>query len=439
MLALWVLQFVWLLFYEQDGNLLATFPDPGVADAVDKAQRSLAGIACVALAVVVALRWRAASRPRRRALLPSVAGSAALLFFAALLTNDLVTGSRSQVVLWAAVISLVERAGGVPRGSAALAAGPRRPGRPVRDLNTTRGATLQAALARTLGDPGLVVAYRLPESLGYADADGRPVLVPPVAADRAHRAGAERRQGDRDARLRRLARRRPRAGRRRVRSRGHRLENEHLHAESQTQLAEVQASRERLVAAGDAERRRLERNLHDGAQQRLVAIVAAAAPAAVPRRAGIPSANNSPRPRARARPVARGAARARPRDPPRDPQPRPRRRARVARPAFDGAGHGVLRTLTSRRPSRSSSPRTSSPPRPWPTSPSTRGDVVTMPSRDAGGVAVSRSRNGVGGADPAHGTGLRGLTDRVEALDGRLAVTSPPDEGTTVTAEFPCG
>ena len=50
------------------------------------------------------------------------------------------------------------------------------------------------------------------------------------------------------------------------------LENERLHAESQARLAELQASRERIVAAGDAERRRLERNLHDGAQQRLVAL-----------------------------------------------------------------------------------------------------------------------------------------------------------------------
>ena len=50
------------------------------------------------------------------------------------------------------------------------------------------------------------------------------------------------------------------------------LENELLQIESQARLAELQASRERIVAAGDAERRRLERNLHDGAQQRLVAL-----------------------------------------------------------------------------------------------------------------------------------------------------------------------
>ena len=47
--------------------------------------------------------------------------------------------------------------------------------------------------------------------------------------------------------------------------------------------------------------------------------------------------------------------------------------------------------------------------------------------------------DGVGGADDTRGSGLRGLADRVEALDGRLYVTSPPGAGTTITAELPCG
>ena len=47
--------------------------------------------------------------------------------------------------------------------------------------------------------------------------------------------------------------------------------------------------------------------------------------------------------------------------------------------------------------------------------------------------------DGVGGADDANGSGLRGLADRIEALDGRLWVSSPPGAGTTVTAELPCG
>jgi signal transduction histidine kinase len=48
------------------------------------------------------------------------------------------------------------------------------------------------------------------------------------------------------------------------------------------------------------------------------------------------------------------------------------------------------------------------------------------------------SDDGVGGADPARGSGLRGLADRVEALGGRLAVESPPGEGTRLRAEIPC-
>jgi signal transduction histidine kinase len=46
--------------------------------------------------------------------------------------------------------------------------------------------------------------------------------------------------------------------------------------------------------------------------------------------------------------------------------------------------------------------------------------------------------DGVGGADPGGGSGLRGLADRVEALDGRLRVSSPPAGGTTIRAELPC-
>ena len=302
MLALWVLQVVWLLFYEQDGNLLAAFPNADIADVVDKGQRTLAGLACVAVAIVVAVRWTAASRPRRRALLPSVAGSVALLLFAALLTNDLVTGSRSQTVLWLAICSLVSVPAAflvgllrsrLARGGLADL---------FRDLQGTRAIGLQEALAKTLGDPSLVVAYRLPGSMGYADADGRPVLVPPVAEDRSAAVvesdGAELAALVYDASLdddpelveavrsaaAHGARERAPAGR------------------GQSRLAEVQASRERIVAASDSERRRLERNLHDGAQQRLVALSLAAAASGGPRgRRPIARRSSSP-PRARSWP-----------------------------------------------------------------------------------------------------------------------------------------
>jgi signal transduction histidine kinase len=64
---------------------------------------------------------------------------------------------------------------------------------------------------------------------------------------------------------------------------------------------------------------------------------------------------------------------------------------------------------------------------------------VTMRVWRAGGLAtIEIADDGVGGADDGRGSGLRGLADRVEALDGRLRVSSPPGIGTTVTAELPC-
>ena len=57
--------------------------------------------------------------------------------------------------------------------------------------------------------------------------------------------------------------------------------------------------------------------------------------------------------------------------------------------------------------------------------------------REDGLLVVEVSDDGVGGADPVGGTGLRGLTDRVEALGGRLDVSSEPGRGTTVRAELP--
>ena len=408
-LALWILQAVWLLFLEQDGNLLAAFPNADIADAVDKGQRSVAGLACVSVAVVVAARWRAASRPRRRALLPSIAGSAALLLFAALLTNDLVTGSRSQTVLWLAICSLVSVPAAflfgllrsrLARGGLADL---------FRDLKATRGVDLQDALAKTLGDRSLIVAYRLPGSLGYADANGRPVLVPPVATDRStakvESDGVELAalvydaSLDDDPELIEAVRA----------AAGMALENERLQAEAATRLAEVQASRERIVAASDAERRRLERNLHDGAQQRLVALSLA-----------------------ELRELARGI-----------------------HPAV--LNHGLEAALDSLA-ARSTVPTTvtyeGDGPLPEPVelaayfvASEALANVAKYAHATSARVRFSHAGrravieiadDGVGGADDSGGSGLRGLADRVEALDGHLRVVSPPGAGTVVIAELPC-
>jgi signal transduction histidine kinase len=68
-----------------------------------------------------------------------------------------------------------------------------------------------------------------------------------------------------------------------------------------------------------------------------------------------------------------------------------------------------------------------------------RASVVTIRVLRRGGTAhIEIADDGIGGADDARGSGLRGLADRVEALDGRLRVCSPPGAGTVVAAELPC-
>ena len=199
-LPLLVGQFAWLLFYEADDNVLDVFANADVANVLDKLQRSLTFLACLTTFVVVAVRFRAASPPRRRALLPSLAGAVALLLFALVLINDLVTGSRSMALLWIAIGSLVAvpaaflfgllRSRLARGGLAELLLG----------LESKRSGELQAALARTLGDPRLVVAQRLPESDGYVGVAGEPVALPEPGGDRAvaqDPAARARRRGDR--------------------------------------------------------------------------------------------------------------------------------------------------------------------------------------------------------------------------------------------------
>jgi signal transduction histidine kinase len=131
-------------------------------------------------------------------------------------------------------------------------------------------ALLRDALARALGDSTLQLAFRLPDGSGYLDTSGQAVevarpgpgrTVTPVAdagvAVLIHDAGLEHE---------------PQLVRMTAAAAGLALEHSRLQAEVQAQLEQVRASRARIVEADDAERRRLERDLHDGAQQRLVTL-----------------------------------------------------------------------------------------------------------------------------------------------------------------------
>ena len=125
------------------------------------------------------------------------------------------------------------------------------------------------ALARALGDPELSIAYWLAAVQRYVDAQGRPVAEPVAAPGRLVTALVQ--QDTRVAVVSHTATL-PELERELGPAIRLGLENERLQAEVLFQLGEVRASRARIVQTGDAEQRRLERNLHDGAQQRLLAL-----------------------------------------------------------------------------------------------------------------------------------------------------------------------
>jgi signal transduction histidine kinase len=440
-LPLILLQVVWLLFLEEHGNVLLAFPDEQIASAVDKAQRGLSGAACAFAIVLIGLQWRAASPPRRRALLPSVAGAFALALFAALVTNDLVTGTRSDTLLWAAITSLIL----VPLAFLAglLRSRLARGGLTelFRELRSMRGPALQSALAKTLGDPELVVAYPVAGRDGYVQADGAPVAMPEPGAPRrivpvehngrAIAALVYDASLDDDPELVEAV----------SAAAAIALENEHLHAEAHARMAELRASRERLVTAGDAERRRLERDLHDGAQQRLVAI-------SMQLRYLQSRIREDP---ATAEELITTAT-----DELALSLEELRELARGIHPAvLDHGLDAALESLATRSPVPATVDYEAGERLPAPVELAAyfvasealtnvakyaQATSVAVRVRCAGSRAVIEiADDGVGGADASGGSGLRGLADRVEALDGTLRVHSPAGGGTVVTAELPCG
>ena len=131
---------------------------------------------------------------------------------------------------------------------------------------------LRDALARALRDPTLELAFWVPEYAGYVGPRGEPVALPADAGDRV--ATLVERRGEPVAALVHDAslRDEPELVGAVTSAAGIALENERLQADLRARLAELRASRARIVEAGDTARRKLERDLHDGAQQRFVSL-----------------------------------------------------------------------------------------------------------------------------------------------------------------------
>ena len=202
------------------------------------------------------------------------------------------------------------------------------------------------------------------------------------------------------------------------------------------------ASRARLVEVGDAERQRLERNLHDGAQQRLVALSL---------KLGMLNARLQDAP-----PAARELL-ATARDDLALGLDELRELARGIHPVvLTERGLGpALDALLSRAPVQvdiEALPDERLSPQVEAAAYYIVSEAITNVTKYAdassatvairqrdGTVTVTVADDGAGGADPSHGSGLRGLTARVEALNGRLTVESPPGAGTRIEAEIPLG
>jgi signal transduction histidine kinase len=298
---------------------------------------------------------------------------------------------------------------------------------------------LRDALARALGDATLQLAFRLPDGSGYLDTAGQPVdpaqpvtgrAVTPLAESAdvvlIHDDGLEH-----ESQLTRLT----------AAAASMALEHSRLQAEVRAQLEQVRASRARIVEAGDDARRRLERDLHDGAQQRLVTLSLALGMARNLAGASDPQLES----------LLQSAAKEA-----REAITELRELARGIHPAVltETGLPGAIQALAERSPVATTI--TTLPPGRFPApieatayfvvsealanvakhAAATNAEVSVREL--AGRVVVAVTDNGIGGALPDAGSGLRGLADRVAAVGGSLRIDSPPGRGTRLEAEIPC-
>jgi signal transduction histidine kinase len=294
-------------------------------------------------------------------------------------------------------------------------------------------------LAAALRDPSVELLFRLPASDGYADRLGTMVVEPDGDA-RAVTKVEHRGQEIGLLLHERALLERPDLLRSILAAASLAIEIARLRVEVRLQLAEVEESRARVVRAGYEERRRLERDLHDGAQQRLVTlgIVLRRLQRSLPREARIlgPALDSAVAEIGRAiedlRTIAAGVR------PPRLDEGLAAALADLARAApvpvdlettqerlpveIEAAAYFVVCEAVTNAVKHASPSR-----------------VRVEATVANGALRLVVADDGVGGATAAKGTGLVGLTDRVEAQGGTLLIHSPPGVGTRIEAEIPCG
>lgn len=419
---------------------------PGLLNAGLWVQRGVGIAVMTCTAVLLAVRLRAGTAAQRRVLVPLyLYGIAAVLFeplaptvFAPAFGWTAVTTYVLQLV--AAALIPVAFGWSLMRGGFARTA-------EVEELGAWLGVeeharpTLDRALADTLGDPSLRLAFWAPDRGEYVDADGRPVTTPVAGNGRGvsqidlagERVGAITYDveaiGDREL----------------VRTAGRvvamAVDRERLTAQLRANHEALLRSRQRIVEAADQERRRVERNLHDGAQQQMLAVVMGLRM--------IETRMNGSDPATKAMVTAAAS----------DLESAIRELRELARglhPTLLGEVglSGALESLAERSPipvrlavrfgdgvpessgvaayyvvaeALTNAARHSNAER-----------VDVRADRVADRLRIEVTDDGIGGATVAPGSGLEGLVDRVDSLGGRIWITSSAGTGTTVLAELPC-
>ena len=255
-------------------NLLGIVSEPGAALAVRRvALVAISALSLAGIAVLVARR-RGTGRPLRRSLALLIdAFALALVVIPVLLIASIFDPSGMESIrrVTYAVIGIAPFVFLFVLLRARLARSS--VGHLFVELRADPAPTdLRDALARALGDPSLTLAYWLPEFRSWADLEGRPVKLPSSGSGRG--TTLIDRNGEHVAALLHdsaLADE-PELLDAVTAAAGIALENGRLHVELKARLEELRGSRSRVIEAGQKERQRLERNLHDGAQQRLIAL-----------------------------------------------------------------------------------------------------------------------------------------------------------------------
>ncbi len=419
-------------------NPLAAAPNETVTTIVIGLANVAIGLCVIALLVLSWRRFRRATPALRRTMAPLVgtASLAGVLFLVGLTVSVGPEWLQLAVgICFVTVMTLVPVAFLIGLLRDRLQRTSSIQGLVIRLAGAADHEQLRSILAEALRDPDLTIAFWFPERQTYVDPHGHPVDVPERGVTVVERDGEPIARLlhdpalDEDPQLLETVAAAAAIG----------LERARLEAELRARLDELRASRARIVETAYHARRRLERDLHDGAQQRLVALSLTLR--MIRSRVGEDESTVSLVEGASTELAAALAEL--------------RELARGIHPAIltDRGLDAALQALADRSP--------------VPADLDVQSDLGLPPAHEAAlyfvasealanvakyagatsasvrvwaeadAVAIEIADDGKGGADPGQGSGLAGLRDRVEAMDGRFGVTSPPGEGTTVRATLP--